>query len=94
MALPAGRHIRPAGASTLRAGSGPARAEEAMTRRTFDTLNLDYSGKGRVWKDAVVIVFLAVVLGAFAFQLIRGPDTSRSQPGEMTASRIPAAIRA
>jgi hypothetical protein len=65
-----------------------------MTRRTFGTLNFGYRGKGRVWKDAVVVVFLAVVLGAFAFQLIRGPDTSRSQPGEMTASRIPMATRA
>ena len=65
-----------------------------MTRGTTESLNLSYSGKGRTWRDAVVVVFLAIVLGAFAFQLVRGPDATRSQPDELTASQVLAATNA
>jgi hypothetical protein len=57
-----------------------------MTRGTGDSLNLSYSGRGRTWKDVAVIAFLAIVLGAFAFQLVRGPSAPRHPADEMAAS--------
>lgn len=59
-----------------------------MTRGTGDSLNLSYSGKGRTWKDVVLVVFLSVVLGAFAFQLVRGPSAPRRPADEMAASPV------
>jgi hypothetical protein len=57
-----------------------------MTRGTSDSLHLSYSGKGRTWKDVAVIAFLAIVLGAFAFQLVRGPSAPHSRADEVAAS--------
>ncbi len=65
-----------------------------MTRGTGDSLNFSYSGKGRIWKDAVLVVFLAVVLGAFAFQLVRGPSAPRHPADEMAASPVRIAAQA
>jgi len=65
-----------------------------MTRGTGDSLKLSYSAKGRIWKDAVVIAFLAIVLGVFAVQLVRGPSAPRHPADETAASPARVAAQA
>jgi hypothetical protein len=51
-----------------------------MTTRN-STLDFGTIGKGRTWKDAFVVAFLAVVLGAFVAHLWSPPaGASAAQP--------------
>jgi len=62
-----------------------------MTTQTTTTLNFGNPGKGRGWKDAFVVSFLAIVLGAFVAQIASSPSPSRaSPPVAATASATPA----
>jgi hypothetical protein len=50
-----------------------------MTTQTQKTLHFNVSKHG--WKDAFVVSFLAIVLGAFVAQISSAPNHSRaSQP--------------
>ena len=52
-----------------------------MTTQTSKPLNFGNPGKGRGWKDAFVVSFLAIVLGAFVTQISAAPTrSSGSQP--------------
>ena len=52
-----------------------------MTTQTTKTLDFPTIGKGRGWKDAFVVTFLAIVLGAFVAQISSAPThSSGSQP--------------
>jgi len=44
-----------------------------MTQQTRQTLNFPEIGKGRGWKDAFVVSFLALVLGGFVAQVASSP---------------------
>jgi hypothetical protein len=59
-----------------------------MTTQTKNSLNLSV-GKGRGWKDAFVVTFLVVVLGAFVAQISSSPKYVHLEP--MT-SAAPAAV--
>ena len=47
-----------------------------MTTQTQKTLHFNVSKHG--WKDAFVVTFLAIVLGAFVAQISSTPDHSRT----------------
>jgi len=51
-----------------------------MTTQTKQTLNFPVSSRGRGWKDAFVITFLVVVLGAFVAQIASSPGNAPSGP--------------
>jgi hypothetical protein len=58
-----------------------------MTTQTSKTLNFGSPGKGRGWKDAFVVSFLAIVLGAFVAQISTSHRTAPpSQPVAAAAS--------
>jgi hypothetical protein len=44
-----------------------------MTQQTRQTLNFPEIGRGRGWKDAFVVTFLVVMLGAFVAQIGSSP---------------------
>jgi hypothetical protein len=50
-----------------------------MTTQTKNSLHLSV-GKGRGWKDAFVVTFLVVVLGAFVAQISSSPRQAASEP--------------
>jgi len=63
-----------------------------MTTQTTKTLDFPTIGKGRGWKDAFVVTFLAIVLGAFVAQIASPPSvTPRSEP--IAAAAIAATAR-
>ncbi len=45
-----------------------------MTTKTPNTIHFGNLGKGRGWKDLFVVTFLAVVLGAFVFEIASPPS--------------------
>jgi hypothetical protein len=58
-----------------------------MTRTSNQTLNFKPIGKGRGLKDAFVVAFLAIVLGAFVAQISTSHKAaSASQPYATAAS--------
>ena len=59
-----------------------------MTTPTTQTLNFGNPGKGRGWKDAFVVSFLAIVLGAFVAQI---SSTPRNAPGSQPMASVSAA---
>jgi hypothetical protein len=59
-----------------------------MTTRN-PTLDFGTIGKGRGWKDAFVVAFLAIVLGAFVARISSSPKaTSAVQPYATAASAV------
>jgi hypothetical protein len=57
-----------------------------MTTQTKNSLHLSV-GKGRGWKDAFVVTFLVIVLGAFVAQISSSPKHAPgSEPVTTTAS--------
>jgi len=62
------------------------------TTRTTTTLHFGNPGKGRGWKDAFLVAFLAVVLGAFVAQIATSHRTAvAEQPvAAATAAAAPA----
>ena len=49
-----------------------------MTTQTKQTLNFPVISRGRGWKDAFVVTFLVVVLGAFVAQIASSPGNAPS----------------
>jgi len=60
-----------------------------MTRNSNSTLTFKQIGKGRSLKDAFVVAFLAIVLGAFVAQISTSQKApSASQPYATAASAV------
>ena len=60
-----------------------------MTRNSNQTLNFGNIGKGRSLKDAFVVAFLAIVLGAFVAQIStshRGASASQPYASAVSAT--------
>jgi hypothetical protein len=51
-----------------------------MTTQRTKTLNFPEIGKGRGWKDALVVTSLAIVLGAFVAQIASSPRPATNTP--------------
>jgi hypothetical protein len=59
-----------------------------MTTQTRQTLHFPEIDRKRGWKDAFVVGFLAVVLGAFVAQIASPP---RLAPGEAPVAKVESA---
>jgi hypothetical protein len=60
-----------------------------MTTQNQRTLHFPEIDRRRGWKDAFVVVSLAIVLGAFVAQITSSPSPSRgSQPTASAASSV------
>jgi hypothetical protein len=56
-----------------------------MTHGANETLSFNQYGKRRSLKDAAIVAFLVIVLGAFVAQIARAPSSHPSSGSETAA---------